>query len=134
MKERLRLLKNREMLFPLIWRSAVKLAVAAVLVLLWHHFANGRSLVNPVRYVLPVIGALYLFMAWLGFLRLDNVHMPRVFSYRKKSDQKKAGSLSDYQDTEPENDEDLSQDEKDVCAFASWLAAGVICLIAGFII
>ena len=124
----------KKMIFPTAFALVIKLVVAAALTMLWNHFVNGEGWFDPISLVLSAVGVLYLLMGWLGFLRLDGVHMPRVFSYKRANKKKaQAGSMADVLNTEPETDDELDVDEKDFSSMASWLTSGIICLIVGII-
>lgn len=125
---------RRVLIFPIVWKSLLKIAAAVIITMLWNRFVNGRGLAEPVSYVFPAMGAVYLLLAWTGFLRFDSVHIPRIFSGRKKKDSRQnPGGFADRLDSEPETDEDLSQDERDFCAVVSWLAAALVCIAAAII-
>ena len=79
-------------------------------------------------------GVLFLLMAWVAWLRMDGMHLPKPMmmrlNLRKKPMISSYGDMIDHIDDRPEAFEDLQEGEKDACC----LIADLICAAAMIII
>ena len=119
-----------ELIRPIIYKTFTMLVAAATLALLWDRLVNTAGYYSVRTHVLPIFGVLFLILAWFYFLRLDGVRLLRLPKSRKK-DRKQTGNMMDAIGTEPENDEELSREERDFCSLAAALLSGVFCLVIG---
>ena len=114
---------------PLIYMSFTRIMWGLFLSLLVSHIAfllTDRAL----RSWLFLLAAALLFLgAWLSFLQLDGMKLPRLEQMRHVLDRPKrpsTGDLIDYIDEKPERYGELSDDERHLCLLFSDVLCGVI--------
>lgn len=128
MKRRLSRYLKPYMVRPIIIKLFSALVISAVIVLLWDRLINVSDFVDARRYVLPVLSAFFAARAWLAFLRLDRIKLPRLTKRKKRTGIQKGGML-DAIDTDEGAFEELQQEEQDICVLVSSLICGVVLLI-----
>ena len=121
------------LLRPFIYMTAFRFPLALVLALLANFFLarTGRDLL-PTLFLLA--GFIFALLAWIAWLRLDGVRLPKWmmlrFNFRKKP-ARAYGDIIDYVDEKPQIAfEDLEDDEKDLCI----LGADLFCCAAFLIL
>lgn len=115
------------MLRPFIYMTFTRFILSLAAVLLVDFFFSpgaGRSL-KSAAFLLG--GALYAVLAWIAYLRLDGVKLPKIMMLRvnpRKKPSRMYGDMIDYVDEQPlVSFEELDDAEKDICI----LGADVVC-------
>ena len=125
-------LLRREMLRPFIHLAFTRFVLALAAALLLDFFLRpsvGRDLREDLFLLFSALFALFAFVA---FLRLDGVKLPRLMTLRinpRKKRSRMYGDMADYLEDSPDPAfEDLEDDEKDACL----LGADLVCCL-GFL-
>ena len=125
---------QRYLLRPIIYLTAFRLMVAAIFTLLLVRFVNNGPAPNMVLGFLTVFFAL---LAYLVYLRMDGLRIPRVKYIRpkKKADPlRHASSMADYADEDPGvSFDELEDNEKDFCSLMANLIGLAVCLATSFL-
>ena len=114
---------DRVVIRPMIYMTFTRLGVGLLASLLLNHFFRD-NIRNMLMYAFTFFTALFAVMAWIAYLRLDGMHLPKLFMMRlhpKKKPFKTYGDISDHIDDEIVPFEKLTSPEKDLC-----------CLVADF--
>ena len=130
---------QRYMIRPVVYQTFTRVVMGLTLALLWNEFTNVSSTRLPLAYALVVIGIFYGICAWMAYLRLDGLSMPKfdrkLFQFKKKEPIRSSyGDMADHIDDEIISFEELEDDEKDACLLVSNLLCVVIFLVASFIV
>ena len=120
---------------PLIYMTFTRFILALFIALMADFLLApnaGRSLKETV---FLLAAALFFVLAWIAWLRLDGIRLPKFMMLRLNPRKKPAnmlyGDMIDYVDEHPpETFEELEDDEKDVCI----LAADTVCFVLFLII
>lgn len=124
---------KKYMLRPILYKTVLKLAVCAVLVLLWDRFLNTAGF-SVTRYGCFCVGGITALLAWFEYLRLDGmVVKPLSTGGKKKKAKRRTGDLSDYTEEEVISYGDLEPEERALCRLLSDLLCGGILLIPGIV-
>ena len=126
---------HKYMLRPLIYMTAYRTMLALISLLLIKNFvATGPSTAMIVTF----LAMLFALFAYLVYLRMDGLRIPRMKFIRPK---KKADAIRNMSDmTDHVDDElgvtfdELEEDEKDFCSLAANLINLVIFLAASFLV
>ena len=117
------------MLRPFIYMTFTRFILALAAILLADFFLSpgaGRSL-KSAFFLLG--GVLFALLAWIAWLRLDGVKLPKIMMMRvnpRKKPSRMYGDIIDYVDEQPQVAfEDLDDDEKDLCI----LGADLFCCV-----
>ena len=126
MKKWLRSNFKTYMIRPIIYKTVPRFLAGLVIALLWDRFINKSPLFTLTGYAFPILGILYICLAWFSFLGMDGM------GFKKRNSEKKEtkitySDISDYIDTEITYD-DLTNTEKSACH----LAANLICSVVFF--
>lgn len=126
---------QRYMLRPIIYMTAYRLMVALIVLLAIVRFVPNGPQPSFIAGFLAVVFALF---AYLVYLRLDGLRIPRVKYMRpkKKNDPlRNFGSMVDHTDDDPPiTFEELEIEEKDFCSFVSNLVNLVVFAVASVVI
>ena len=126
---------KKYMLRPLIYLAAFRLMVALIFLLLLVRFVKNGPAPDLVCGFLAMFFAL---LAYLVYLRMDGLRIPRVKYIRPKKKQdplRSFGAMSDHVDDDPGvSFEELEADERDFCSFAANVINLAIFLAASFIL
>lgn len=118
---------SRSVIRPLIYMVFTRFLLALTAALLADFFINSMS---PVRqYAFALMAALFAALAWIAYLRLDGVKLPKAFMKRvhiRKKPARTYGDMIDHTDEEIDSFDDLDDGEKDVCCL---VADGICCLM-----
>lgn len=120
------------MLRPFIYMTFTRFLLSLCAFLLADFFISphvGQSLKSPL-FVLG--GILFAVLAWIAYLRLDGIKLPRIMMMRinpSKKPKRSFGDIIDYVDEKPISFEELDDDEKDICI----LGADLICCVIFFV-
>lgn len=128
-------LYKRYMLRPLIYLTAYRTMVALIILLALERLVkNGPS----ADFVAAFLSVAFALLAYLVYLRMDGVRLPRVKYVRpkKKPDPlRNIGSMADYTDEDPGvSFDELEEDERDFCSLMANLINLVIFLAASFLL
>ncbi|MCQ2453632.1 MAG: hypothetical protein MJ136_03540 [Clostridia bacterium] len=133
MKNKLKENFTRVIIRPTIYMTLTRFPVALLIVLLADFFLP-TSLTRIKTNGCAFFGVLFLLMAWVAWLRMDGMHLPKPMmmrlNLRKKPMISSYGDMIDHIDERPEAFEDLQEGEKDACC----LIADLICAAAMIII
>ena len=131
MKNLLRKHFHRDMIRPLIYKVFTRFVMVLLIVLLWKQYLQPQTPHLTLPTVFPVVGMVFFLCAYLVYLRLDGLRIPRMKPLKKpKKDPFRAyGDMADYLDEPPVSFDDLTKDEQDTCS----LLANVICGILFFL-
>lgn len=113
---------QRHMLRPIIYMASTRFLLALALVLLWDRIIGARSAVNVRSFGFVFAAAFFFLLMWIAYLRMDGLHMPKLFMKRvniKRKPTRTYGDMIDYVDEEPVSFDDLDDDEKDFCCLIS---------------
>ena len=125
---------QRYLLRPIIYLTAFRLMVAAIFTLILLRFVPNGPAVDMITGFLAVFFAL---LAYLVYLRMDGLRIPRVKYIRpkKKADPlRHASSLADYADEDPGvSFDELEDNEKDFCSLMANLIGLAVCLATSFL-
>ncbi len=123
---------QRYMLRPFIYMTFTRFLLALFILLLANHLIapDGRDL----RGMLFLLGAaLFALLAWIAWLRLDGMKLPKLMMLRvnpRKKPARSYGDMIDYVDEKPPvTFEDLDDAEKDLCILGADLICCALCLI-----
>lgn len=127
---------ERHMIRPAIYHGATKFGVALVVSLLWNEFANPSNL--PVSsYAFLFMTVFFAVLAWLNFLRMDGLNMPRLkmdfLKKLKKKPMRNYADMSDYVDEEVVTFDDLEDEEKDICRLTVNAILSIVFLVLSFL-
>ena len=128
--EKLREKLQPYMLRPFIYMTFTRFLLSLCALLLVDFFLSphaGRSL-KPDVFLFGSI--LFAILAWIAWLRLDGIKLPKFMMLRinpRKKPGRMYGDMIDFMDEHPQvNFEDLADDEKDLCL----LGADAVCALA----
>ena len=119
---------QREMIRPLIYKVFTRFVLVLLIVLLWKHYLQPRTPHLTLPTVFPVVGVVFCLCAYLVYLRLDGLRIPRMKPLKKpKKDPFRAfGDMVDYLDEPPVSFDDLTREEQDVCSFLANVICGIL--------
>ncbi|MBQ7520379.1 MAG: hypothetical protein IJU12_08670 [Clostridia bacterium] len=122
------------MLRPFIYMTFTRFLLALCLLLLINFFYSkeaGRPILSTV---MVLGGVVFAILAWIAYLRLDGIKLPKFMMLRvnpRKKPTRMYGDIIDYVDEQPQvTFEELSDTEKDICI----LGADLFCCAAFVIV
>lgn len=116
------------MIRPIIYKAVPRFLAGLVIALLWSRFINKSSAFTMTGYVFPILGILFVCMAWFSFLGMDGMGFRKAKS-EKKETKISYSDISDYVNFNITYD-DLTSTEKSACN----LAANLICSVVFFVL
>ena len=123
------------MLRPIIYMTATRLMISLIFLLGLMRFVPNGPAPAMIAAFLCVLFALF---AFLVYLRMDGLRIPRVKYIRpkkRKDPMRHMASMSDYTDEEPPvTFEELEPEEKDFCSLASSVFNLLVYLVLSFIL
>ena len=122
------------MLRPIIYMTATRLMAALIFLLAVARLVPSGPAPAMIAAFLTVLFALF---AFLVYLRMDGLRIPRVKYIRpkkKKDPMRHTFSMSDYTNEEPVSFEDLEPEEKDFCSLVCNVLNLLVFLILSFIL
>lgn len=135
MKEKFRKFATKILVRPVIYMATTRFLLALVVVLLFERFLTN---VRPDFRMFGFTGAgvFFALLAWIAYLRLDGLHMPKLLMKRvniKRKPMRTYGDMIDYVDEEPPvSFDDLEDEEKDICCFFSDLICCILFIALSF--
>lgn len=131
MRSRLQKHLHRYLIRPIAYKTLSYFLTALIFSIVWNRWLNRQRL-HSMSYIFSILGVIFLALAWIDYLRLDGVRIPRLGSWRlqRKLDKKEqtAGSfkdISDYIDEEVVTFAELSTEERDLCCLLANLICGL---------
>lgn len=125
---------QRYMLRPIIYMTAYRLMLAAIFLLFLDRVVKNGPAPSMIAGFLTVLFALF---AYLVYLRMDGLRIPRMKYIRpkKKPDPLHSmGSMTDHTDDDPGvSFEELEEDERDFCSLIANLVNLVIFAVISFL-
>ena len=123
---------QRYMIRPLIYKVFTRFILVLLIVLLWKQYLQPRTPHLTLQAVFPVVGVVFFLCAYLVYLRLDGLRIPRMKPLKqpKKDPFRAYGDMVDYLDEPPVSFDDLTKDEQDICS----LMANAVCGILFFLV
>lgn len=126
---------QKYMIRPMIYLTAFRTMIALIFLLIIVRFVpNGPA---PAM-ICTFLAVLFALLAYLVYLRMDGLRIPRMKHIRPK---KKADPMRNYSDMADHMDEDpgvtfdeLETDEKDFCSLVANVINLAIFLIASFLV
>ena len=126
---------HRGLIRPMIYQAFTRFILALTLSLLWDHFVFSPY--RPMRlYAFLFFALLFGTAAWLAYLRMDHVKLPKLAMFRfqlKKKPVRTYGDMIDFVDEEIVSFDELENEEKDICLLFANLICCVIFLIASLL-
>lgn len=121
----------------LIYMTCNRFVIALTFILLADRLFIKDEVTPFISFSFAFTSILYAALAWIAYMRLDGVFLPRLFMKRmhfKKKPQRTYGDMIDYVDEEPVSFDDLDDDEKDACCFFADAFCFAVFLILSFIV
>lgn len=127
---------ERHLIRPAVYHGATKFGVAMVVCLLWDRLANPSDLsINTHAFFFMAV--FFAVLAWMGYLRMDGLRIPRIkMDFLKKIKKKPVRSyadMSDHIDEEVVNFSELEDEEKDVCRLWVNIVLFIVFLVLSFL-
>ena len=120
-----RLRFQKYMIRPTVYKAFSRFILALTASLLWDRFIN-MGLKNMRMWAFLFFGLLFIISAWLCYLRLDGMKMPRIKKPEiKKKPIRTYGDLPDHIDEEIISFDELEENERDLCCLIANLVLGV---------
>ena len=117
------------MIRPAVYKTFTRFIYALLVSLLWEKFVSSE--LQSRMYAFIFFGALFGVLAWMAYLRLDGVRMPKLPDWARANRKKPGrsfGDIADYVDEDVVSFEELEEEEKDVCI----LIANLVCCVVFF--
>ena len=120
-----RLRFQKYMIRPTVYKAFSRFILALTASLLWDRFIN-MGLKNMRMWAFLFFGLLFIISAWMCYLRLDGMKMPRIKKPEiKKKPIRTYGDLPDHIDEEIISFDELEENERDLCCLIANLVLGV---------
>ena len=118
------------MVRPLIYMTFTRFILALTAALLADYFLRAGAGQHMKATVFLFMGIFFAILAWIAYLRLDGIQLPKPMMLRlnlRKKPTRLYGDMIDYVDEEPQpiTFEELNDGEKDLCL----LGADVVCCV-----
>lgn len=121
---------QRRLLRPFLYMTFTRFLLALTAGLLFNFFTQAARGQSMRAYAFLFLGVVFGLLAWIAYLRLDGVKLPKLMMLRvnpRKKPTRSYGDIIDYVDEHPPvTFEQLEDEEKDLCI----LGADVICCAA----
>ena len=119
---------------PTLYKTVTKLAVCAVIVLLWDRYLNPLGF-SVLEYGCFCVGGIIALLAWFEYLRLDGmvVHHLNEDIRKKKKERHRSKDIVDFVGEKIISYDELEPEERALCRMLSDLLCGGILLIPGFV-
>ena len=113
---------------PFIYMTFTRFLLALTAALLLDFFIS--SPLRDIRaYAFMVLVAVFAVLAWIAYLRLDGMKLPKLMMLRVNPRKKPTimyGDMSDYTDEPVVTFDELEDDEKDICILGADLCCCVL--------
>lgn len=126
---------QRDMIRPLIYKVFTRFILMLLIVMLWKQYLQPRTPHLTLGMVFPVVGVVFLLCAYLVYLRMDGLQIPRMKPLKKpKKDPFRAyGDMVDYLDEQPVSFDDLTKEEQDTCSLLANIICGILFFLASLL-
>ncbi len=123
---------TRDMVRPLVYKALARFLYALTAALLWREFLAGPG--QSLHLAFLFLFFLFLAAAWVAWLRLDGLRLPRLPArrLRRRPPDISFGDMEDYLNESPRNFEDLTREEQDACLCLADLLVSFVYLLLSF--
>ena len=124
------------LLRPLIYKAFTRFILGLTVALLWDNYVSIGVALSQKMYAFFFLGVYFAVCAWLVYLRMDGVGIPRFrFRVRRKHDPVRTyGDMMDHIDEEIVSFDELEDDEKDFCSLLANLICFLIFLVLSYVV
>ena len=132
MKTEIKRALTRNIIRPTVYKTLSRFPTALLVCLLADFFLKGKN-PNLLPTLYAVCVAVFLLLAWIAYLRMDGMNLPKAMMLRVNLNRKPTrtyGDMIDHVDDEIVSFDDLMDGEKDWCC----LIADGICAITFFVL
>lgn len=122
-------LRNGVFLRSALYKAVTRLSIGLLVALLWNQFLNSGHRLSVSLHAFPILGAVFLTLAWFSYLRFDRRSAPhRSKNPARKAPKRKSGDMADFVEESPQISDSLEPEDRILCAF--W--ANLVCAIFFF--
>ncbi len=127
---------SKRMIRPFIYMCFSRLVMTLFVILLFCHFVSSPSRYLQRQGLMILACLLYLFSAWISYLRLNGMKFPIVNLKlkRKHTPVRAYGDMMDYVDEGIYSFDELEEEEKKVCVLLADLLLAIVCGIISLLI
>ena len=126
---------SRELIRPAFYQVFTRYLISLCLALLWDFFFNKNGLRSKSTAFL-FFAIYFLIMAWLAYLRMDGVHVPKfdrkLYTWKRKPIRTYA-DLIDYTDEDIVKYDELDPEDQDKCLLIANTATTVLFFITALL-
>lgn len=134
MLRRIRNLLQRHTIRPLIYTTTTRFLLGFAIALLWARFSDHSSGGDRKSFAYVAAAVVFALLGWIAYLRLDGMHLPKLFTKRtglRRKPERSFGDMIDHVDEEPPSFDELDDSEKDaVCIVADCLCAAAFAVLS----
>ena len=125
---------KKYMFRPTLYKTVTKLAVCAVIVLLWDRYLNPLGF-SVLEYGCFCVGGIIPLLAWFEYLRLGGMVVHHLYDdiRKKKKGRHRSKDIVDFVGEKIISYDELEPEERALCRMLSDLLCGGILLIPGFV-
>ncbi|MBR1606179.1 MAG: hypothetical protein IJ664_00590 [Clostridia bacterium] len=126
------------MIRPFIYMTFTRFLLALCLLLLINFFYS-QSAGRPILSAVMLLGGVaFAILAWIAYLRLDGIKLPKIMMMRvnpRKKHRRMVGDIIDYVDEQPQvTFEELDDSEKDICILGADLFCSVVFIVVSLFV
>lgn len=129
---------DRHMVRPWLYTAFTRFIFALTGALLLDFLVKTSDLINFRMYAFLFLGVFFALLAWIAYLRLDGVRLPKAMMKRvgpRKKTVRSYGDMIDYVDEHPPvTFDDLEDDEKDICCLGADIVCCVVFVVLSFVV
>ena len=122
---------NKNIIRPMIYMTLTRFGIGVCSAyLLDFFFPNSER--DLKLWVFTLLVFIFIALAWIAWLRLDGIHLPRVMNLRwspRKKPVRTFGDMIDHIDDDIVTFDELENDEKDVCCLIADLVCAFLFLV-----
>lgn len=123
-------LRNGAFLRPALYKTVTRLSIGLLVALLWNRFLNSGGRLSVCLHAFPILGAVFLALAWFSYLRFDRRSVPLAHKKNaRKAPKRKSGDIADFVEESPPIADSLEPEDRILCAFM----ANLICAFFFFL-
>ena len=123
---------EKYMIQSFVIRTFSRFVISITFALLWKRFVASMQPMSTAYFFFAAVFAIF---AWMGYLRQDGMHIPKIDKKlfdRKPKPVIRYGDMIDHIDEEPHPDENLDEDEIELVTFYSNILTALIYLVLSF--
>lgn len=119
---------KRHMIRPVIYKASSRFAYLLTLALLWDRFINQGAAPGGLSAAFALIALGFALAAWLAWLRIDGLRIPRLPARRRKTRNIDSlyGDMIDHVDEPIADYADLDTHEQNVCLMLADAACALL--------